>query len=176
MQTKYQVTKKVCFVFVHENTGVVQVLHDWCHRKCAWSFTGSANALLHSREACGTLVCSLFVATKLYPQWVSFERVYFASSNMEKKENTAEAAWNICTAAGDGAVSERMAQRWFIKFIDEDKSVDHAPCEEDIAVIDEDELRVRSEANACREVRHKCILRPDKRSQRCSEPKATWAA
>lgn len=91
------------------------------------------------------LVCSLLVAAKQNPQRLSFKRVYFMSPNLrqrgKKKGNAAKAAWNICIAFGDGAVSEATAQKWFRRFNDGDKSLDGTPCEEGHCIINKDKLK-----------------------------------
>ena len=35
----------------------------------------------------------------------------------KKVKNTTEMKWKICAVYGEGAVTDRMCQKWFVKFL-----------------------------------------------------------
>ncbi|XP_065674006.1 uncharacterized protein LOC136090956 [Hydra vulgaris] len=73
--------------------------------------------------------------------------------------NATQAAKNICTAFGEGTVSERTAQKWFQRFSSGDESIEDLPRSGRPLLVDEDELKDAVESDSsqtCQElaVRH----------------------
>ncbi|XP_065664499.1 histone-lysine N-methyltransferase SETMAR-like [Hydra vulgaris] len=62
--------------------------------------------------------------------------------------NVTQAAKNICTAFGEGTVSERTAQKWFQRFSSGDESIEDLPRSGRPLLVDEDELKDAVESDS----------------------------
>ncbi|XP_065645670.1 histone-lysine N-methyltransferase SETMAR-like [Hydra vulgaris] len=62
--------------------------------------------------------------------------------------NATQAAKNICTAFGEGTVSERPAQKWFQRFSSGDESIEDLPRSGRPLLVDEDELKDAVESDS----------------------------
>ena len=55
----------------------------------------------------------------------------------------------ICAVYGEGAVTDRMGQKWFVKFHDGDFSLDDAPRSGRPVEVDSDQIKTLTENNQC---------------------------
>ena len=53
----------------------------------------------------------------------------------------------ICAAYGKGAVTDRMCQKWFVKFHAGDFSLDNVPLSGRPAEVDSDQIKTLTESN-----------------------------
>ena len=65
----------------------------------------------------------------------------------KKGKNTTEAQKKICVVYGEGAVTDRMCQKWFVKFRAGDFSLDNAPRSGRPVEVDSDQIETLIENN-----------------------------
>jgi histone-lysine N-methyltransferase SETMAR len=64
--------------------------------------------------------------------------------------NTTQAACKLCTAFAEVTVSERTAQKWFRKFVSGDETLEDAPHEGWLNIIDDNELKATNQTDSCK--------------------------
>ena len=67
----------------------------------------------------------------------------------KKGKNTTETQIKICAVYGEGAVTDRTCQKWFVKFCAGDFSVDNAPPPSRPIEVDSDQIETLIENNQC---------------------------
>ena len=67
----------------------------------------------------------------------------------KKSKNTTEMQKKICAVCGEGAVTDRTCQKWFVKFHTEDFSLDNAPGLGRPVEVDYDQMETLTGNNQC---------------------------
>ena len=67
----------------------------------------------------------------------------------KKGKNAIEMQKKICAVCGEGAVTDRMCPKWFVKFHAVDLSLDGAPQSGRPAEVDSDQIETLTESNQC---------------------------
>ena len=67
----------------------------------------------------------------------------------KKGKNTTEMQKKIYAVFGDGAVTDRMCQKWFVKFCAGDFSLDNAPGSGRQVEVDSNQIKTLIENNQC---------------------------
>ena len=76
----------------------------------------------------------------------------------KKGKNTTETQKKFCAVCGEGAVTDQTWQKWFVKFLAEDFSLDNAPQSGKSVEVDNDQIETLIENNHCYTMRERADI------------------